>query len=182
MPKVKITEMKKHLQSYDKKDLIRLIVELSKTSKEAQDYLTAEVQGEAAVSELYEEAKQQITNEFFPAKGEPKLRLARAKKAISNFGKFTDDRVLKTNLMLHYVEMGTDFTIAYGDIDEPFYNSMASMFNQVVNACNEEPAMLWEFGDRLDHVYSDAGQVGWGYQEDLANSYYLLEWPEGEKK
>ena len=182
MPKVKVTEMKRHLQSYDKKDLIRLIVELSKTSKEAQNYLAAEVQGEAVVAELYEEAKKQIKNEFFPQKGEPKLRLAHAKKAISNFGKLTEDRVLKTDLMLYYVEMGTDFTITYGDMNEPFYNSMASVFHQVVDACNKERSMLWEFGERLDSVYSDAGQVGWGYQDDLAGSYYTLEWPEGEKE
>lgn len=128
MPKVKVTELKRHLQSYDQKELIQLIVELSKTSKAAQDYLAAEVQGEVAVAELYEEAKQQVKQEFFPDKGAPKLRLAQAKKAISNFGKFTNDRLLKTDLMLYYVEMGTDYTVAYGDINEPFYNSMGSVY------------------------------------------------------
>jgi len=32
--------------------------------------------------------------------------------------------------MLHYVETGTEFTNTYGDIDEPFYNSLISMLNQ----------------------------------------------------
>lgn len=182
MAKLKVTELKKHLKSLDREDLIRLVVELSKTSKEAENYLAAQVQGDTAVEELYKEAKLQIQNEFFPRKGEPKLRLAHAKKAISNFGKFTNDRVLKTDLMLHYVEMGTEFTIAYGDIDGPFYNSLASMFHQVVEACNGEPAMLLQFGERLDSVYSDAGQVGWGYQDSLADSYCSLERFEDEEE
>ena len=176
MAKLKVTEMKKHLKSYSKEDLIRLVVELSKTSKEAQNYLAAEVQGEAAVAELYEEAKEQIKNEFFPQKGEPKFRLSYAKKTISNFGKYTDDPLLKTDLMLYYVEMGTDFTVAYGDIDEPFYNSMASVFAQVAAACNKDAHLYRQLSDRLEEVLADAEQVGWGYPDDLAGIYYSIQW------
>ena len=34
--------------------------------------------------------------------------------------------------MLYYVEMGVQFTNAYGDIDEAFYNSMESMYERAV--------------------------------------------------
>ncbi|QDY45873.1 hypothetical protein FK545_11815 [Planococcus glaciei] len=68
MAKLKVSELKQHLKSYSNENLIRLIVELSKTSKEAQNFLAAEVQGEAAVAELHEEAKTQIQDEFFPRK------------------------------------------------------------------------------------------------------------------
>ncbi|ANU11910.1 hypothetical protein BBH88_17465 [Planococcus antarcticus DSM 14505] len=180
MAKLKVAELKKHLKSFDKEDLIRLIVQLSKTSKEAQNYLVAEVQGEAAIAELYEEAKNKIKNEFFPQKGEPKFRLSEAKKAISNFAKYTDDKLLKTDLMLYYVELGTDFTSAYGDIDGPFYDSLASMFSRVTKACDGDLDMLRNFGDRLEVVYSNAGHVGWGYKDDLAESYYSIGWPEDE--
>ena len=34
--------------------------------------------------------------------------------------------------MLHYVDQGVNFTGQYGDIDEPFYNSMEKMFKDAL--------------------------------------------------
>ncbi|MCP2035563.1 hypothetical protein L1279_002574 [Planomicrobium sp. HSC-17F08] len=181
MTKVKVSELKKHLKSYSHDDLIRLIVELSKTSKEAQNYLAAKVQRETAAIELYEEAKIQIQQEFFPRKGEPKLRLSHAKKAISNFAKFTDDPFLTTDLMLYYVEIGTEFTVAYGDIDGPFYYSMAKMFNQVTDVCNQSEQLYERFSDRLEAVVLNARGIGWDYPDSLADSYYSIEWLDEEE-
>lgn len=182
MAKLKVSELKKHLKSYSNENLIRLIVELSKTSKEAQNFLAAEVQGEAAVAELHEEAKIQIQNEFFPRKGEPKLRLSKAKKAISNFAKFTDDPFLKTDLMLYYVEIGTEFTAAYGDIDGAFYYSLATMFDQVADACNRDERLYQQLSERLEAVVSNARGVGWEYPDNLAESYYSIEWLADEEE
>ena len=182
MTKVKVSEVKKHLKSYSNENLIRLIVELSKTRKEAQSFLAAEVQGEAAVAELHKEVKTQIQNAFFPRKGEPKLRLSQAKKAISNFAKYTDDQFLKTDLMLYYVELGTEFTVAYGDIDGPFYYSLATMFDQVADACNRDERLYQQLSERLEAVISNARGVGWDYLANLAESYYSIEWLADEEE
>lgn len=181
MAELKTRDFKKLLKSYSQDDLIRLIVELAKTSKEAQNYLAAKVQGETAVIELYEEAKIQIEQEFFPRKGEPKLRLSHAKKAISNFAKFTDDPFLKTNLMLYYVEIGTEFTVAYGDIDGPFYYSLATMFEQVTDACSRDERLYERFSERLEAVVLNARGIGWDYPDNLADSYYSIKWLDEEE-
>lgn len=181
MDKLKTSEMKTQLTSYSKDDLIRLVVELSQMSPEAQNYLTVELQGETAVMELFEEAKLQVRNEFFPEKGRAKLRLIEAKKAISEFSKYTNDRLLKTDLLLFYVEMGTDFTVAYGDMDEPYYNSMFSTFAHVAEICNEDEHIFQQLRDRMEVIISDARLAGWDTVEPLAESYQSIGWQDGEE-
>jgi hypothetical protein len=46
--------------------------------------------------------------------------------------KAINDPVGTLDLMVYYVECGTQFTVDCGDIDEAFYASLESMFTQVV--------------------------------------------------
>jgi hypothetical protein len=66
------------------------------------------------------------------------MRLSEAKNAISKFNKLSSDDLKTLDLMLYYVEIGTEFTNTYGDIDEKFYNSMVSMYRKVVGACDQD--------------------------------------------
>jgi hypothetical protein len=56
-------------------------------------------------------------------------RLRDARHLIRDYRKATKDTVGTLDLMLHYVETGTEFTNTYGDINEPFYNSLESVLN-----------------------------------------------------
>jgi hypothetical protein len=51
-----------------------------------------------------------------------------ARKAVSDYKKVSASKFGLADVMLYYVEMGVQFTNAYGDIDEAFYNSMESMY------------------------------------------------------
>jgi hypothetical protein len=108
-----------------------LIVELFKANKEVQPILSSKFIGDEAVEFLYLQARKKIENEFFPDRGNGKLRLAEAKKAISTFKKITNDEKRTVDLMLYYVEQGVDLTNTYGDISESFYGSLVKMFEQV---------------------------------------------------
>ena len=55
------------------------------------------------------------------------ISLKDGKKAISDYKKSTKDDLGTMELMLFYVECGHKFTSEYGDIDEPFYNSLISV-------------------------------------------------------
>lgn len=125
--KIKLTDLKKQLKEYEKKELIQLISDLYKNSKAAQAFLSVRFLGEEAVDELFNQALKKIKNEFFPEEGFGKLRLSEAKKAISEFKKLTNDEFKTAELMVFYVEQGIDFTNTYGDIDENFYSSMETM-------------------------------------------------------
>ncbi|HEX8831283.1 MAG TPA: hypothetical protein VF705_08970, partial [Longimicrobium sp.] len=72
--------------------------------------------------------RQIIENEFFPARGYGKARLAIARKAVTDYRKVAASVDGPPDLMLRYVELGVRFTRMYGDIDEPYYRSMERMY------------------------------------------------------
>ncbi|WP_077212480.1 DUF6155 family protein [Bacillus dakarensis] len=171
---IKINELKKELREMDQKQLIQLIVDLYKANKDVKQFLSTKFIGEEAVEVLFEQTKQRIKNEFFPDRGNGKLRLAEAKKAITDFKKLADDRMRIVDLMLFYVEMGTDFTDSYGAIDEKFYNSMVSMFEKVVSECEDDETLYKVFKERLYNVVEGGGGIGWGFGDEIADLYYQL--------
>jgi hypothetical protein len=173
---LKITELKKLLKEYDQKELIQLITELYKVNNDVKDYLSIKFLGEEAIEELFAKAAKKINNEFFPDKGHGKLRLSIAKKAITDFKKLTGDSKNTLALMLNYVELGTEFTNCYGDIDENFYNSMLLMYEKVVSKCSEDRELYSLFGDRLFNVVEMSEGIGWGYHDTLCDIYYSIDW------
>src|SRR5216110_2810579 len=102
--KIKITDLKKQLKNYEQKELIELIVELFKSNKEVQNFLSSKFLGEDVIEDLFQKTLKKIENEFFPDRGDPKLRLAEAKKAINEFKKATKDEKRTVELMVFYVE------------------------------------------------------------------------------
>jgi hypothetical protein len=71
--------------------------------------------------------------------------------------------------MVHYLEQGTDFTADYGDIDEPFYTSLESMLDRILELLldqNEE--VLDRYVTRLEAVVIRASDIGWGYHENIS--------------
>lgn len=180
MAKLKLTDVKRYLRDLDQKELVGIITELYKANKPVQDYFAVKINGEAVVKELYEKAAEEVNNEFFPTKGHGKLRLSVAQKAISDYKKLTGDAEGTTELMLYYVELGTEFTNTYGDIDLRFYNSLLSMYEKVVGACENEEQLYSRFSDRLYNVVENSEGTGWGYHEGLCDIYYSLGWLEEE--
>ena len=171
---IKITDLKKELKNLNQKELIQLIVDLYKNNKEVKQFLSTKFIGEEAIEVLFQQSKQKIKNEFFPDRGHGKLRLAEAKKAISEFKKLSNDEMKTVDLMLYYVEMGTDFTDSFGDIDQNFYNSMISMYEKVVSACELDEIYYHAFEERLSRIVRIADGIGWGYGDTIAELYYSV--------
>lgn len=180
MVKLKITELKKELKAMDQKELIELISELYKRIPDVQHYLSARFMGEDAIASLYQSAKKKIMDEFFPDRGFGKMRLKEAKNAISNFKKLANDEMKTIDLMIYYVEMGTEFTNAYGDIDAKFYNSMVSMYDKACDECSMDEEKFKPFKDRLYHIVEESNGIGWGYHDALCEIYFSMGWDEEE--
>ncbi|KKB36281.1 DUF6155 family protein [Bacillus thermotolerans] len=177
MTKLKLTELKKELKTLEQKELIQLISELYKLNKDVQQYLSNKFIGEAAVIDLYEKTKKQISDQFFPDRGYGKLRLNEAKNAISSFKKLSGDPHRTLDLMLFYVEAGTEFSSMYGDIDSKFYDSMLSMYDKVVTACDKDETAFSQLKERLYAVVERSSGIEWGYYHDeLCEIYYSMGW------
>lgn len=63
--------------------------------------------------------------------------------------------------MLFYVEMRTEFTSTYGDIDEKFYTSMLTMFDKVVDECEKSEELYSLLKDRLYSCIIMTEGIGW---------------------
>lgn len=131
-----LTTLKNSLKELDQKELIGLVADLYKLNSEVKGYLSSRFAGDDEVAVLYEKAKKVVQNDFFPDRGIGKLGLSKEKEAITSFSKMTCDEFRTLDLMLFYVEIGTEFASLYGDIGENFYNSMNGMFDWVAEWSN----------------------------------------------
>lgn len=167
--KINLTTLKKHLKQASKEDLIDDISELFKTFQPVKEYyqLKLNPETEQYVGESY---KKTIENEFFPARGFGKARLSVARKAVNDYKKVCRDPAALVDMMLFYVEQGVKFTDAYGDIDEPFYCSMESMFASAAKAIAQY-GLHGVAEHRCRQIVKDTSQMGWGFHDTLLEIY-----------
>jgi hypothetical protein len=117
---------------------------------------------------LLDKYRQRIKDNFFTTDdwGMPDLpNMLVAARSIVDYRQLTGDVLGTLDLMLTFVEMGTQFTAQYGDIDEPFYEGLELMLDDFRNLLLANPH-LYEEGDlslRLPRLVRDAGWMGWGY-------------------
>ena len=162
--------LRQHLRKKEQKELIDEIADLYRKFDSVKSYYQASVfNDDQGVLEKY---KQIIEYEFFPKSihAEPPCRISVAKKAIADYKKLSCSDVNLVDIMLFYVECGVSFTNDYGDIDERFYNSMASVY---VNACIfiHKNNLESRFQPRALTIVTDTSDCGWGFHDDLRDSY-----------
>jgi hypothetical protein len=170
MAKLTPKQLEKHLNARSHDDLVIDILELFKRLDAVKDFYQLRLSG-TPTEEVLERYKAQIKKEFFPARGYGQARLSIAKKPVSDYAKVSDSAEGQADMMLYYVEMGVKFTNAYGDIDEPFYNSMESMYER---ACKwiAKHELLDEFSGRCLKIVWDTGNIGWGFHDTLGEIYH----------
>lgn len=169
--KLTITDIKKSLKSYDKEALVSMLIDCYKQSREVKNYIHVLLNPEEAIKELYQTAKNQISNEFFPDRGFGKMRLAVAKKAISDYKKLSNDEASTIDLMIYYVEVGVEFTNTYGDINDSFYNSMVTMYSNAIDKLMDKPILFIQYKQRLQSIVHNTRGIGWGFHDELGYLY-----------
>src|SRR4030042_1211188 len=160
--------LKKYLQQFTKEQLIEQINELHKKYKEVKDYYSFCMNPDE--KKTVEKYKAIIYESFYPKRGF-KLRLSKARKAISDFKKLSPSPAHVADAMVYFVEYGVLFTNDFGDIDESFYNSMEGMFE---NACVFIRKNNLEnlFKERCKKLMEDSSDIGWGFHDFLSDAYY----------
>jgi hypothetical protein len=66
--------------------------------------------------------------------------------------------------MLTYLESGLTVTEEYGDIDEPYYNSLESVLESLVKLLKDarNAELYFTHEDRLRKLRSRTSELGWG--------------------
>lgn len=160
-------------------ELIAQVKDLYAISDENHRFLEARfAQGQDQVEAVLADYKQEIIYCFFGERGinDGLPRLRDARRLIRDYRKATKNIGGTLDLMLHYVETGTEFTNTYGDINASFYSSLESV---LVNFCegipkSSDPEQAYEqFNQRLVALKKEAYGIGWDYgdavQEILEN-------------
>ena len=170
MKKISKSTLKQYLEQRSKKQLLDDIADLFTKFSVVQDYYQAKI-NPVDEEQLVQKYKTVIRREFFPERGFGKARRSVARKAVSDYKKVSGDPVGLADLMLFFVGMGVRFTNEYGDIDEPFYNSMESMYHKAVQHIFKHD-LQYHFEDRCRDIVDHSAHTGWGFHDTLSEIYY----------
>ena len=171
---MKITDLKKQLNRMEKIELINLIGKLYRASQQVQSIIDVELYGESVEGQLITDCKKKIHAAFFGSR----LSLKNARTVISDYKKISRNKENIAELMLYYVECGVEFTNMYGDINEAFYSSIASMFSDFVSALNKLDSDTYyeRNADRIKKMCRSTDCIGWGFNEGMMRIYYEIQW------
>lgn len=168
MTKLTAKALRELLGKKSQAELIEDIVSLSSKHDAVREYFAAQM-GLPPQADVLDKYKAIITREF-SGRGYHVPRLSIARKAVTDYKKIAQSPMPVLDLMLHYVESGVGFTNRFGDIDEPFYNSLESMFSQAMKLI-EQYQLHSHFQPRCQQLVRDTRHMGWGFHDALAEMY-----------
>ena len=120
-----LSELKIELKKMNKEELLEMVYDLYKHNKGVKDFLDYHLNSDSGT--LFNKYKERINEAFFPKRGY-KVKLAQAKKAISEFKKIGTKAEYLADLMFYYVETGIKYGISKGSVKDALHNSLVSNF------------------------------------------------------
>ncbi len=158
------------LRNLELPELLDLFKQLYMLSPDNAELIDSQFQS-ANEDKLLEEYRRKIVLEFFPSRsndiGDP--RMGMMKKLIRDYRKGTGDLPGTAELMVTFQEQGMKFTMAYGDIDARFYDSLLSGMDDLQKLLTVEcPELFPVLGERLLEILRVVyGNIGWGYSDGM---------------
>ena len=129
-------EFNKYLKSLDKDGLTKELKKLYDKFDLVRKYYEIELSQNS--DDVLKEYKLKLKKEYFPARGYGSARSGASRKIISEFKKVSVHQSDVVELLLYRTEMMLEYTLAYGDIDMAFYNSLCSSFSQACKIITKE--------------------------------------------
>ena len=166
-------EPKKHLQSLSQEELVEEILKFSKKFKDVKAHYEMDLGGNKKQAAIVEEFKKKNKKQYFPTRGYGDPKAVEIRKIISDFKKISVFPYDIADITLYRVEMAVDFTNAYGDIDERFYDSTANAYEDALKIITKNDLQKY-FIERCTKIQNDTSDIGWGFAdqiEDLTNEY-----------
>jgi hypothetical protein len=104
------SELRRRFTTWDKPALLDLVKDLYEATADNRDFVQARCQVGERGGEILEKYHAKIVEQFYPKRGEPKLKLTEARQAINDYFRATRNVPGTADLMLTYVENGAEFT------------------------------------------------------------------------
>jgi hypothetical protein len=169
MKKPTVREIRQLLQQKSQEQIIEDMIFLYTKFDGVKEFIALQM-GHSFSDDLLEKHRTIIQREFFPARGYGRARLSIARKAVTDYKKLSPNIPGLIDLMVFYVEMGVQFTNAYGDISEAFYSSMESMYGNALKHITRYQ-LIDQFQDRCKEIVIDTRNIGWGFHDNLSILY-----------
>jgi len=161
-------ELNKYLNSLSEKELIKE-VKLYDKFADVKKYYEMELGDNS--EKILAEYKAKIKKEYFPTRGYGRARNSVSRKVILDFKKIAIHQKDVVELLLYRVEMMLKFTNAYGDINEPFYNSLESSFGQASEIIAKEQLRPY-FKVYCEELVQSASGFGWGTYDSMSYDFH----------
>ena len=165
------SDVKSALVDIDQKQLLKLVEDLYRFSKENQAFFHARFGvGDDPIGPYKKIIDECMHPDIYSNKP---IQIAKAKKAISSYSKAVGDPLGITELMVFFVECGNNFTVNFGDIDEGFYDSLNGMYRRAIQKVLSLPEEQRSgFRVRLEVIMTSSSGIGWGYHDMISDDYY----------
>ena len=172
------SEVKSKVVKLDQKQLIQIVGDLYRLSKENQEFLNARF---GVLDDPLAPFKKSIEESMYPDIYRDKpIQISKAKAAIRHYSKAVGDISGEAELKTFFVECGNRFTVEYGDMDEGFYNALNLMYKEAIDKILILPVeQRDDFRERLEEIMESSRNIGWGYHDELREDYYNA-FPEDE--
>ncbi|AIQ61968.1 hypothetical protein PSTEL_01335 [Paenibacillus stellifer] len=167
MLKLRNSTIRKHLNNLTKEELEAEILNLVKKYPIIQEHYFSVLFPDQ--EEVLDKYKKIIEKEFGHHKGEI-LRYPVMKQAIKDFSNVSTNKGQIAEIMIFTVECGVDFTLSYGDIDEKFYRTISSIYEQALKYIVENQ-LEDKFVDRCNVLMQSSQDIGWGFGDGMMDLY-----------
>lgn len=176
--KLNLLEIKKKLHDFSKDELIEMVAESIRISKDARAYVSFRLEGEAGLLEWATEAKAQIDKEFNPTRGFPKMRLATVRKIFTEVNRLGKGTIWPLEVMVFFCETASDYIHYEGDIFEYMGDFFTDTYEKVIRLLNKEktPDLFEKYQARLEAIAKKPNCHCWGIQDSLVGSYTEIRW------
>ncbi len=156
------SEIKTHLQSFDRSGLLALIADLYRSSDDNRRMLHAKLLGPATEIEEY---RRRIANAIFPDPFSKRpISIGKAKRLIREYQLATGDTAGTVDLMLTMVEEGTKQASDLGYGDDAYFAALETTLDAVVKLIRVLPARARQAAtERIVRVSERAADIGRGY-------------------
>jgi hypothetical protein len=166
--------IKKCLDTFDRTGLLMLLADLYRANAENRRFLESRLLSETGTIEKYRRA---VVEAIYPVPMSRRpINLKGASATITQYRRATGDPFGTTDLMLSFVEAGTEQSVDLGYGDDAYFaalerklDSSAAVFDDLPP--NDQAKAL----RRLSRVRGRAQNIGWGYCDYVADVVRRIE-------